>query len=228
MFFFDPMYLLFSLPALLVAIIAQLLVKYFYSKYSRVPNTANMSGAEVVSEIARRNNFDIRLNVSLQDLSDHYNPINKELTLSDKVARNPSIASVGIAAHEMGHVMQHRKGFFLMSIRNVLPPIVNLGTTLAYLLFLIGWSFQIFGLILAGIVFFSVSTFFTLITLPIEVDASRRALKMVKELQLLTPSETNGVRNVLIAAALTYVAALLQSLSTLLYYVFRAMGVRRD
>lgn len=227
MFTIDPVYIILSLPALFIAFIAQILVRYFYSKYSNIPNKKNITGVDAVEGMAREYGLNIRLNVSLNDLSDHYNPLNRELTLSERVARTPTIASVGIAAHEMGHVLQHKKGSLLVGIRNIMVPVVNIGSTLGYILFILGLSLQFFELVMFGIALFSLSTLFTVVTLPIEIDASIKAMNMIKKLNLLDNDEIGGVRNVLTAAALTYVAAVMQSLSSLFYYIVRAFGVRK-
>lgn len=223
----DPIYIIFSLPAILLAIAAQILVRYFYSKYSRIPNSADVTGIDIVEGISRNHGLNIRLAVSMSDLSDHYNPISSELTLSEKVAHTPSIASVGIAAHEMGHVLQHKKGALLINIRNIMVPVVNFSTTLGYILFIAGMSLQILGVVLLGVGLFSISTFFTLITLPIEIDASMKALRMIRSLGIFNVSELDDIKKVLFTAALTYVAAVFQSLSSLIYYLLRAFGVRR-
>lgn len=227
MFYIDPFYILLSLPALLLGTIAQILVKYFYSKYSRIANVSNINGVEVVEKVVKEYGLNIRLNISLNNLEDHYNPINNELTLSENVARMPSIASVGIASHELGHAIQDKNKSILVSMRNYIVPIVNIGSTLGYILFLIGLFFQIFNLVIFGIILFSLSTIFTVITLPIEIDASVKAVNIIRKLGLLHEDEISGVKNVLIAASLTYVASVFQSLTNLLYYVFQALGVRR-
>lgn len=227
MFYIDPLYLILSLPALLIGLTAQFLVRYFYSKYLQTPNSADITGIDFVEMILRKYDLDIRLNISLGDLLDSYNPLRGVLTLSERVARTPSIASVGIAAHEMGHVLQHKKGFFIVGIRTLLVPIVNIGTSIGYILFLLGLSLNFFNVAILGIAFFSLSTLFTIITLPIEIDASIRALKMIRGLDIFASYEINGVKKVLAAAALTYVAGVMQSLFTLIYYVLRAFGVRK-
>jgi Zn-dependent membrane protease YugP len=223
MFYIDPFYIILSLPALIIGIGAQLLVKYYFSKYSKVGNVKSITGIDVVEKIAREEGLNIRFSMSAN--SDHYNPRKSEITLSEKVARMPSIAAVGIAAHEMGHAMQHKKSSILMSIRNFMVPVVNIGSKIGYLLFLLGLSLQIFGFVTIGIALFSLSTAFTVITLPI--DASRKVLVVIKRLNLLESYEVDGVKKVLTAAALTYVAAVVQSLSTLLYYILRAFGGRK-
>ena len=227
MYYIDPYYILLSLPALIIGSIAQILVRYYYSKYSRVGNSEQISGVETAGRIAREYDLNMKVQISLSELSDHYNPLNGVLTLSDDVARTPSIASVGITAHELGHVMQHKSGSILVSVRNFIIPIVNFGSTLGYIIFLIGLSFQLFGVVVIGIVLFSLTTLFTIITLPIEIDASLKAVKMIKRTGILQNYEMGGVKKVLTAASLTYVAAVMQSVSTLFYYILRAIGVRR-
>ncbi len=225
--FFDPLYLILTLPPLFLGIGATLLVKFFYSKYSKVENEAGLSGIDLAKQIAQKYDLGFRLNVAMQDLADHYDPSKGELTLSSNVAHNKSIASVGIAAHELGHIMQHKSESLLMKIRNLLVPAVNIGTMLGYFLFILGLSLQIFGAVILGIALFSLATIFTIITLPIEIDASIRAMNMLRGLGTFSSNDLSGAKKVLTAASLTYVAALLQSVSTLLYYIIRAFGGRR-
>jgi Zn-dependent membrane protease YugP len=227
MFYIDPLYILLSLPALIISFGAQFLVRHYFSKYAKITNSAHITGAELAGKIAHEFNLPVELTISPNDLSDSYNPLRKELTLSESVANYPTIASAGIVAHEMGHALQHKERSFLMGVRTAIIPMVNIGTTIGYILFLLGIAFQIFNLTLVGIAFFSFSTFFTVITLPIELGASRNALLMIRELHILDEGEIEGVKKVLLAAALTYVAAVFQSLSSLLYYVIRAFGVKK-
>lgn len=227
MYYIDPFYILLSLPALIIGIIAQLLVRFYYNKYSRIDNSSQINGVDTAERIASEYDMNMRVQISLSKLSDNYNPYNRVLTLSDEVARTPTIASVGITAHELGHVLQHRNGSVLVGIRNFIVPIVNLGSTLGYIIFLVGLSFQFFGIVIFGIALFSLSTLFTIITLPIEIDASLKAMKMIERTGILQSYEMEGVKKVLVAASLTYVAAVMQSISTLFYYILRAIGVRR-
>jgi Zn-dependent membrane protease YugP len=227
MYTIDLFYILLSIPALLIAVLAQILIRYFYSKYSQVPNSKGINGIQAAELISRKYGFDFRLSVSMFTLSDHYNPFSSILTLSEQVARLPTIASIGIVAHELGHVQQHQSGGILLRIRNMLIPVVNIGTTLGYLLFVLGIALQFFSLLVLGIILFSLSTLFTLITLPIEIDASNKAMNFINELQLLTPNEIDGAKKVLFAAVLTYIAAAFQSLTSLFYYILRILGMRR-
>ena len=226
--YFDPLYILMAAPAFAAALIAQLIVKITYNKYSQVPNSTNYSGVDVVEKIMRKKNVNLQVTVSHKNLSDSYNPFSDTLCLSEKVAYGPSVASVGIAAHEMGHVIQNKKGFFLFNIRNIFVPVVRFGTSAGMILFLIGLSLNYFGLSIIGVALFGLSTIFTIITLPIEIDASRRALKFIKNYSLLDPSQYSSAKKVLFAASLTYVAAVMQSVSTFVYYLLRAFGTKRD
>ncbi len=227
MYYIDPYYIILSLPALIIGLVAQVLVRYYYNKYRRIGNSSQINGVETAEKIANKYGLNMSVQISLSRLSDNYNPFNRVLTLSDEVARTPTIASVGITAHELGHVLQHKSGSVLVGIRNFIVPIVNFGSTLGYIIFLIGLSFQFLGIVIIGIALFSLSTLFTIITLPIEIDASVKAVKMIARTGILHEYEMKGVRKVLIAASLTYVAAVMQSISTLFYYILRAIGVRR-
>lgn len=227
MFYFDPLYLLIALPALLFAIVAQLIVKYVFSKYSKIANSREVSGAELVGKAASEYGLNLSLSVTPFDMNDHYNPLNGQLTLSEKVAHVPTIASVGIAAHEVGHAIQHQKGSFMIKIRERLMPIVNFSSTISYLLFILGLSLNIIGFVWGGVALFAVSTLFTFVTLPIEIDASKKAVKVMRDLDVLNEHELSNAKKVLLAASLTYVAAVAQSLSSLLYYILRAFGMRK-
>lgn len=226
--YFDPIYILIAAPAFLAALIAQIIVKITYNKYSKVPNSKNYSGVNVVERIMREKNINLQVSVSHKQLSDNYNPFSDTLSLSEQVAYSPSVASVGIAAHEMGHVIQNKKGFFLLGIRNILIPAVRFGTSAGIILFLIGLSLSFFGLSILGVALFGLSTIFTIITLPIEIDASRRALDFIKKYSLLDSDQYSSAKKVLFAASLTYVAAVMQSVSTFAYYLLRAFGTKRD
>lgn len=226
--FFDLTYILFSLPALIVGLIASLLLKYWTGKYRKVLNSNGHTGVDIAEKIAQRNSFGIRLNITPRFLGDNYNPVTKELTLSREVAQEKSITSVGIAAHELGHVDQDYSKNLLFRLRTAIVPAVNIGSSLGYFLLIFGIIIGLSGLAWLGIILFSATTFFSLVTLPIEIDASRRALKLIRQEQLLFESEIPGVKKVLTAAALTYVAATLQSLGSLLYFVLRVQGISRN
>jgi Zn-dependent membrane protease YugP len=229
-FYFDVRYLLFSLPALLLALFAQWRVQSAYRKYSRIRNMRSISGLDAAQMLLRSNGLG---NVGVQGtrgfLSDHYDPSKEVLRLSAEVARNPSIAALGIVAHEVGHALQHQSDYAPLRVRSGLVPLVNLGTWLGMILFVVGLVIEFSGLIWLGVIFFSGSVVFALVTVPVERDASRRALQILKADGLVGTTDIQGVQAVLSAAALTYVAALAQALSQLLYFVLLATGMsRRD
>ena len=227
-FFFDPLYLLFAAPALLLALYAQAKVSSAYSKYSQVRNARNVTGVQAAEYLLRANGL-LHLNVAGTpgDLTDHYDPRTKTLRLSPGVANATSVAALGIVAHEVGHAVQDAEGFAPMRLRAALVPAANIGSTLGYILFIAGIFIGVTGLVWFGVAFFSVGALFTLATLPVELDASRRALAMLQRSALVGVGEMGGARAVLNAAALTYVAALAQAMSSLLYYVFIALGMSR-
>lgn len=223
--YFDITYLLFSLPAILIGLMAQMLLSYWTNKYRHVGNAGNLTGIDAVERIAKAKDLQIRLETTPAELSDNYNPQTRTLTISDFVAHEASIASVGIAAHELGHAMQHKQASLLFNLRTAIVPLVSIGTSFGYILLIMGILIGLTQLAWVGIILFSSTTLFSLVTLPVELDASRRALNMISETQLLYPDEIPGVRKVLFAAALTYVAGTLQSLGALLYFIFRVQGM---
>jgi Zn-dependent membrane protease YugP len=229
-FYFDVRYLLFSLPALLLALFAQWRVQSAYRKYSRVRNMRDISGAEAARTLLRSNGLgNVDVQATRGFLSDHYDPSKKVLRLSQEVARNPSIAALGIVAHEVGHALQDQADYAPLRVRSGLVPMVNLGTWLGMILFFVGLVIEFTGLVWVGVLFFSGSVVFALVTIPVERDASRRALQILKADGLVGTTDIKGVQAVLSAAALTYVAALAQALSQLLYFVLLATGMsRRD
>jgi Zn-dependent membrane protease YugP len=229
-FYFDARYLLFSLPALLLALFAQWKVQSAYRKYSRIRNMRNMTGLEAAQVLLRSNGLS---HVSVEGargvLGDNYDPSKKVLHLSADVARNPSVAALGIVAHEIGHALQDQADYAPLRVRSGLVPMVNLGTWLGMILFFVGLVIEFSGLVWVGVIFFSGSVVFALVTVPVERDASRRALQILKADGLVGTTDIQGIQSVLSAAALTYVAALAQALSQLLYFVFLATGMsRRD
>ncbi|MCL4464531.1 MAG: zinc metallopeptidase [Chloroflexi bacterium] len=229
MFFFDPLYFLFALPALLAMCYAQWRVRSAYGKYSQVRNTRNATGAEVARVLLQSSGLhDVQIGVSQGQLTDHYNPWDKSLNLSPDVYQRPSVAAMGIVAHEVGHAVQDAQGYALMRVRGALAMPANLGSNLGVWLAVIGVLVQSSGVAWLGILLFSAAVLFTLVTLPVELDASNRALAMLTNTGLVTVEERNGAKSVLQAASLTYVAALLQSVMTLLYFVIRLGGLGRD
>ncbi len=229
MFFgFSSTYFLFALPALLLGLLAQAWVQGAYNKWLRVRNGANLTGADAAQLLVRQTGLQLTVQGSKGVLSDHYDPRNNTLSLSQNVAQQPSVASLAIVAHELGHAEQDAQQFALLRLRSGMVPIANFGSWLGPILFLIGIFTGIYDLAWLGVICFAGATVFSLITLPVELDASRRGLSMLNQSGLLhSDEERKGARRVLTAAAFTYVAALVQSLSSLLYYGSVLGGTRR-
>ncbi len=226
---FDVRYYLFALPALILGLYAQYKIRTSYNKYSQIANSRQVSGYEAAQRLLSINGMsDVQVRETGGTLSDHYDPRNKVLALSSGVARSPSVAALGIVAHEVGHAMQDAQDYGPMKLRSGLVPIVQIGSWLGPILFLGGMFLPIPNLSLIGLLLFSGTLLFSLVTLPVELNASRRAVEMLQQSNLIHAGEEKGVRAVLSAAALTYVAAAAQSLSTIMYYLFLLGGRRRD
>lgn len=225
---FDPMYLLFMIPGLLLGIYAQFKLKANYSHYSQVAMTGNLSGAEVAREILDSAGLQgMPVEMTGGHLTDHYDPMRKALVLSEENYHGRSIAAAGVAAHEAGHALQHKAAYFPMHLRTTMVPAVNFASSGAFWAAAIGFMLQSPKLVLFGIIGFGIMALFHLVTLPVEFDASSRAKKQLQSLGLIRdPQEARGVSKVLNAAAMTYVAALVTSLLTLLYYVMRFNNMR--
>ena len=234
MFLWDPRYLLFALPALLLAFYAQWRVRSTYKRYSRKPNARGLSGQEAARILLRSIGLDhVRVEEVSGQLSDHYDPGKDVLRLSQGVARSRSVASLGIVAHEIGHAMQDAAGYGPLRVRSRLVPVVRIGSWLGPIIFFAGFFLSaVTGsttIAWLGLLLFAGTVVFALITLPVEFNASKRALQLLRSYQLADGQELRETKQVLDAAALTYIAALAQALSTLLYYVFLLTGFsRRD
>jgi hypothetical protein len=234
MFIFDPRYLLFALPALLLAFYAQWKVSSTYNRLSRKANRRGLSGHEAARILLRSAGLDqIRVEEVRGRLSDHYDPRKKILRLSRGVAQSRSVASLGIVAHEVGHAMQDATSYTPLRVRSGLVPMVQIGSWLGPIIFFVG--FFLSGLsgsttiAWLGLFLFAGTVVFALVTLPVEFNASKRALQLLRSYQLADGRELQEAKQVLDAAALTYIAALAQAISTLLYYVFLLTGFsRRD
>ena len=225
------LYLLFSLPALLLGIWAQMKVQGAFKKYSKVRTMTGITGAQVARRILDMNGLN---NVVVQQsngfLTDNYNPTNRTLSLSSDVYQSNSISAAGVAAHETGHALQHQQGYAMLALRSMMVPTVQIGSWVGPLIFILGfWMAGALGNSLewVGVLCFGAVAFFAVVTLPVEFDASSRAKALLVGNGLVAQNEMVGVNSVLDAAALTYVAAAIQAVSTLLYYVF-LMGRRRD
>ena len=229
MFFYDWTFLL-IIPALILGIAAQIKVSSAYKKYGAVPNRRGMTGADVARAILEASGIrDVRIESVTGQLTDHYDPGSKTLRLSQGVYSQASLAAAGIAAHETGHAIQHSLNYGPMGLRSALVPMANFGSRLAFPLILVGLLLAggrgAFGmwLVYAGIILYSLAVLFTLITLPVEFDASSRAVRLL-EYNILAPDEIGAVKKVLSAAAMTYVAAALSAVLTLLRFIILARG----
>lgn len=234
MFIFDPRYLIFALPALLLAFYAQWRVRSTYRQYSRKANRRGLSGYEVARILLRSAGLDhIRVEQVPGQLNDHFDPKRDILRLSKGVAESRSVASLGIVAHEIGHAMQDAADYAPLRVRSGLVPIVGIGSWLGPIIFFVGFFLSAYtgstAIAWLGLFLFAGTVVFALITLPVEFNASRRALQLLQSYQLASGPELQEAKKVLDAASLTYIAALAQALSTLLYYVFLLTGFsRRD
>lgn len=226
--FFDLNYiLLVIIPAAVLSGAAQLYLRTTYGKWSQTRNGLNMAGPDVAQRIMRRAGLNVGLELTPGQLSDHYDPRNHTVRMSPDVAQVPSVASMAIVAHELGHAQQHQEGSALIAARNFLVPAVSIGPSISYILILAGVFMGFTGLAWLGVAFFGLSVVFMVLTLPVEIDASMRGLRLLKETGLFTSAEDQrGARAVLTAAALTYVAAAVTSLLQLLYYVSLVAGSR--
>lgn len=230
MFFIDPFFIIFVLlPTLALSGGASLYLRRTYSKWSQEPNSSRVTGNDTARQLMRQFNLDAQLGETPQPLGDHFSPNENIVRLSPNVARQPSVASMAISAHEFGHVQQYAEKSPLIAARTFLIPAVQFGSGAAYIFILLGVIMQFTGLAVVGLVLFGAGVLFSLLTLPVEFDASRRALKMLDTSGLLaTREDRNGAQAVLRAAALTYVAALVSTLLTFAYYAMLVAGINRD
>jgi len=227
--FFDPMYFVFALPALVLALYAQYKVSSTYKRMSQEPNMIRMTGAEVARRLLDSNGLrTVALEGTRGELTDHYDPSAKVLRLSQGVAASSSVAALGIVAHEVGHAVQDATGYSMMRVRSTLVPAAQIGSSLGVWLFIIGFVVGISPLAWTGFGLFLLAFAFTIVTLPVELDASKRAMAMLSGNRLIATTEYSKAKSVLDAAALTYVAAAAQALSQVLYYGFMLLGGRRD
>lgn len=225
-------YLIYMLPALLLGLWAQFQVKSTFRRYSDKSNSRNMTGAQAAKEVLSRSGItNVRIEHVPGSLTDHYDPRTQVIRLSDEVYASTSIAAIGVAMHEAGHAVQHAKDYSPMKIRSAIVGISNFGSSIGPVMILIGALFAgDFGtkLIIGGIALFSLVALFQLVTLPVEFNASNRALKVIRESGMFQNEDYKGAKKVLKAAALTYVAALVTSIAQILYYVTRFLGGRRS
>jgi Zn-dependent membrane protease YugP len=228
LFWWDPTYIL-LLPALILSIYASMKVRSTFAYYSEIPNSRRLTGREAAEIILRSIGLDnVKIEPIPGTLTDHYDPTTKVLRLSEPVYSEPSVAALGVAAHEIGHAIQHATGYYALALRSSLVPVANIGTNLAFPLFFLGFIFGSSSLMNIGILAFSLAVLFYLITLPVEINASKRAQEVLLSLGLVTQREAEGVKKVLNAAALTYLAAALTALLNLLRLILLANMRRRD
>lgn len=221
MLFFDPVYLVFIIPGLALMFWAQSQVKRTYKRYSQVQSTMGLTGAQVAQTILHKMGIDgVKVEPVAGELTDHYDPRAKAVRLSEGIYNSTSLAAAAVAAHECGHVLQDYKGYAFMNFRSALVPVVNLGSSLGPILIMAGLFLQITGLAWLGILFFAGVLVFHVVTLPVEFDASSRALKLIDELGILQGEENRGAKAVLQAAAWTYIASAFYAALNLLYYIF--------
>ena len=220
--FFDPLYFVFLAPGLALSLYATFRTKSTFSKYAKVGSRSGLTGAQAAQLMLNKHGVSgVRIERAQGFLSDHYDPREKALRLSDDVYSSQSLSAIGVACHEAGHAMQDAHGYAMLNLRTALVPATNFSSTFAYIVMIAGFFLQMAGLILIGVGLFTVGVVFSLITLPVEWDASKRARIAIDEAGMLSPEESRHASKVLNAAFLTYVAAAVTSLLTLLYYLFR-------
>lgn len=220
MFFFDPTMVL-IIPALILAFWANSLVKSNYRKYKQVKNNISMTGSEVALHILQKNGiYDVPVVAVEGELTDHYDPRKREVRLSKDIFYGETVSSAAIAAHEVGHALQHAQSYVPLNIRHAIFPVARFGSTAAFPLFFLGFLFGTPMLMNIGIVFFIAAFLFQVVTLPVEFNASQRAFKELGHDLVIDPNEMVGVKKVLNAAAMTYVAAALMSLLQVIRLLF--------
>ena len=224
MIVFDPLYVLVvMLPGMLISGAASLAVRAAFNRYSQVASRRGITGAQAAQTLLQRAGIDdVTIIPTHGDLSDHYNPSNRQLALSENVYHSSSVAAIGIACHEAGHAIQHAEKYAFLGMRTALVPLAGIGSSLGYVVMLVGLLMSMTPLLLVGAALFSLVLLFQVITLPVEFDASSRAKHLVLEAGIVDPDEREGIDRGLNAAALTYVAAVISSMLTLLYFFMRA------
>ena len=217
MFYYDYYYLVLVVPAIIISLIAQMKVQSTFKKYAQVMSSRGMTATEVVQKILEWNGiYNVRIERVAGELTDHYDPRTNVIRLSDTVYGNPSVASIGVAAHEAGHAVQYAKGYVPIKIRNSILPVANIGSKLSLPLIIFGLILSMQPLVEFGILLFSFVLIFQLVTLPVEFNASRRAISTLNNSGILQGEELHGAKKVLGAAAMTYVAAALTTAMQLL------------
>lgn len=229
MFYFDPRYWLFMAPAFILMFAVQWYVRSAYKKWSKVPTRSRLTGSQAAQRLIQRMGlYEVKIEAVQGRMTDHYDPRSKVLRLSPGVYQDSSVASLAIAAHELGHAMQDQEGYGPLRLRAAIVPAVNIGSYLGWILIFLGLLIGMTELAWLGVIVFAGGAFFALVTLPVELNASARAKRLLSETGLIMgEDEQRGVNNVLNAAALTYVAALVTAVLQLLYYVSLVLGMGR-
>ena len=235
MFFFDPLWFLIMLPPFIFMLYAQFKVNSTFNKYSRIANMSNISGVKAAEVLLHSHGLGkVKVEGSKGRLSDHYDPSHKVLRLSPEVYSSPSVAALGIVAHEVAHAVQDHTGYGFLRLRTSLVPAANLGSQLGYIFVILGVFLMMFGgefgltIIWTGVFLFSLAVLFSFVTLPVEYNASNRARQMLRSAGLVSARDYDAASAVLSAAALTYVAALLQAMAQLLYFILIALRLGRQ
>ena len=224
-FYYDAIYWILLIPVLILSVYAQIKVSSSFSRYSRERNRRGITGAQAAYEVLRANGVrDVAIRPCRGKLTDHYDPRDNTIYLSEPVYNAATVAAVGVAAHEAGHAVQYAVGYGPVKVRSAIIPVTQFGSQFAFVALMLGIALYLQPLFLVGIVLFGLTTLFQLVTLPVEFDASARALGTIDGAGLLDEEERRGARKVLTAAALTYVAALLMSLLQLLRYLLIFAG----
>ncbi len=229
MFFFDPVFLLFMIPGVILMLWAQNRVKSNYGKFSKVRNYQGLTGAQAARQILDSNGlFDVAIEQTPGELSDHYDPRKRVLRLSPGVYGQPTVAAIGIAAHEVGHAIQDAQRYPALKFRTAIVPVVSIGSNLGIFVLLAGFLIGLTGLAWLGVAMFGLGTLFALVTLPVEFDATRRAKAALANGGMVSVEDGQGVSKVLDSAAWTYIAGFASALLTLLYYVMLVSGMQRS
>jgi len=222
MFYIDPVYFWYVfIPVLLISVGVQLYMRSTFNKWSKVANSSGVAGVQVAKALFDKTSLQpIRVERVSGKLSDHFDPGANVIRLSDDTARKKSIAAMAVTAHELGHVQQYQTGSAMIKARGFLMPALKFSPTISYIAILLGLWFNMTGLLYIGIIFFAIMVLFSILTLPIEIDASRRGLRMLREAGLMhAEQDVSGSKAVLRAAAMTYLAAAITSILQLLYYI---------
>lgn len=220
---YDPGIMLIGIVSFVTSLAISGWLRSTYGRWAGVPNAAQLTGADVASAILRANGLaDVVVQAVPGQLTDHYNPRNRTVNLSEGIYATPSVSAMAVAAHEVGHAIQHARGYAPLQMRSALAPVAGIGSNLGMILAAMGIAIGAVGMTQIGIMLFAAAVLFSVITLPVEFDASRRALGQLRELNIVTAQDSSGARSVLTAAAMTYVAAAATSIMYLLYFISRS------